>query len=136
MLKPGLKNILLFIFLKYLLFYIFMMFKNDNYTLVQIWKLKTFGDWIYYLYIFLSLPALYCTIFIIILHFALNSNKLLVFIPVVLAVFGLEYLIYTELASPSDYFNGLYNALIGAAVLWLFFHKSISSKAKIFPTNS
>lgn len=136
MLKPNLKNSILFIFTKYLVFYIFMMFKNQDYTLNSIFKLKTFVDWLYYLYLFLSLPIAYCMLFIVMLHYALTAKKKWICISILIVIFGMEYLIYTSLASSSNYFNGLYNAIIGAAVLWLFFYKTVKGKARTYPTNS
>jgi len=136
MLNPNLKNLLLFIFLKYLLFYVFMMFKNHDYTLISIFHLKTFADWLYYLFVFLSLPIVYCLLFIVMLHYALNTKRLWICVFVIVVVFALEYLVYTWLASTSDYYNGLYNAVIGATVLWLFFYNSVTGKVKTYPTNS
>lgn len=106
MLKPNLKNILLFIFTKYLIFYIFMMFKNHDYSLVLVCQLKTFADWLYYLFIFLSLPIAYCMFFIVMLHYALNNERLWICFSVLTFIFGLEYVLYTAMASSSNYFNG------------------------------
>lgn len=136
MLKPNLKNSILFIFAKYLVFYIFMMFKNQDYTLISIFKLKTFVGWLYYLYLFLSLPIAYSMLFIVMLHYAITAKNLWKCISVLTVIFGLEYVVYTAMASSSNYFTGLYNAVLSAGVLWLFFYKSVRSKAKIYRTNS
>lgn len=136
MLKPNLKNILLFIFVKHILFYIFMMFKNNDYTLISIFEYKTFQDWFMYLFIFLWMPFVYCFLFIIALHYALNPKRLFITLPIILSIFVVEYTVYTFLNSPANYLNGIYNALIGAIVLLLFFYKSVRSKAKTYLTNS
>lgn len=123
MFKPRLKNIVGYFFLKYFLFYIFMMFKNDNYALINIGNLHTGQDIFYYLFLFLSLPVIISIVFTIPLYFSFKVNNVTGFVLLLIAIFGLEYLFYTYLASTSDMLNGLYNLIIGLILFVLFYYK-------------
>ncbi len=52
MLKISVLNMILFWFVKYIIFYLLQMFKSGNYALIEFGKLKTNEDWFYYLWIF------------------------------------------------------------------------------------
>ncbi len=125
MLKPKLQNIIIFIFVKYIVFYIFIMFKNNNYSLIRIEKLKNFQDLLYYFILFLSLPIIFSILFIIPLNYALKTRNNNGFILSVLGILIFEYLIYTYLASQTNFLNGIYNCIITTLILILFFFKSI-----------
>jgi hypothetical protein len=125
MFKPKIKNIVGYFFLKYFLFYILMMFKNDNHALISIDELYTAQDIFYYLFLFLSLPVIMSIIFTVPLYFSFKVNNVTGFILLLMVIFGVEYLLYTYLASQLDMLNGLYNATIGLIVFITFYHKAI-----------
>jgi hypothetical protein len=125
MMKLSFKNIVVYIFLKYLVFYVFMMFRNKNYTLVRINELKTFGDWFYYLWIFLFMPVIITILFSAPLYFSFRLKQFYFFALVMGAVFVAEYFLYTYLASQLDLMNGVYNAIIGILLFFLFFYRHI-----------
>lgn len=125
MLRPAFKNIILFYFVKYFLFYLILMFKNNDYTLIEINSLQNSEDIIYYLGIFLFLPVLCIMLFSIPTYFAFKAKKVIYFILVISVVLLAEYLLYTYYASQLDLMNGVYNAIISVVVLLLFFFKPI-----------
>jgi len=130
MLKPKLRNILVFIFIKYLAFYIFLMFKNDNDALISIGDLKTFQDVFYYLIIFLTLPVLFSILLLFPISYTLKIRNTYGFVLSMGCILIFEYILYTYLASPSNYWNGIYNGALSVIFLVLFFFKSIRETFK------
>lgn len=128
MLKVNFRNVLLFIFVKYFIFYIFLMLKNEDYTLIGIKRLRNFNDWFYYLWLFISFPGIISIIFSAPIYYAFKIKNVLLFVLVILAIFTFEYFIYTYLESPSDFINGFYNAGISLILFILFFYKQIHFK--------
>jgi hypothetical protein len=125
MFKNSFKNIILYIFVKYLIFYVVLMFKNNNYMLIRIDELKTGGDWFYYLWIFLYLPIVSTILFSVPIYFSFKLKKNLLFTLLIGAVFIAEYFLYTYLASTTDRMNGVYLEIIGILIFLLFFYRHI-----------
>jgi hypothetical protein len=125
MFKNSFKNIMLYIFVKYLIFYVVLMFKNNNYMLIRIDELKTGGDWFYYLWIFLYLPIVSTILFSVPIYFSFKLKKNLLFTLLIGAVFIAEYFLYTYLASTTDRMNGVYLEIIGILIFLLFFYRHI-----------
>jgi len=125
MFKNSFKNIMLYIFVKYLIFYVVLMFKNNNYMLIRIDELKTGGDWFYYLWIFLYLPIVSTILFSVPIYFSFKLKKILLFTLLLGAVFVAEYFLYTYLASTTDRMNGIYLEIIGILIFLLFFYRHI-----------
>ena len=124
MLKPVIQNILLYLLVKYVIFYIFMMFKNNNFYFINP-GIKSGADLFYYLWVFLFLPALCMLIFSVPLHLAFKSKKVIYFILIASAFLVIEYFLYTYFASQMDLMNGIYNGIISLLLLLLFFFRSI-----------
>jgi hypothetical protein len=130
MLKPTFKNILLYIFCKYLLFYVFMMFRNNDFALIYITELKTLQDLFYYLWIFLFFPILISVLFLIPIYYSFKAKSIVHFAIRISLILIVEYFIYTYLASQKDLINGVYNIIISILFLGLFFYKHIASMFK------
>jgi hypothetical protein len=127
MLRVTFKSILLYILLKYILFYIFLMFKNDNFSLIEFDNLKGGHTLMYFLLIMLPLPIISMILFSAPLYFAFKVKNVIYFILIVSAILVAEYFIYTYLASQADSMNGVYNGIISLLLLLLFFFKPIFS---------
>ncbi len=125
MMKSSFKNIALYIFLKYFIFYVLLMFKNNNYTLIRINELKTIGDWFYYLWIFLYLPIVSTVLFSAPIYFSFKLKRGFLFILLILTFFLGEYFLYTYLASTTDIMNGVYLEIISVLLFFLFFYRHI-----------
>ena len=125
MLKPTFSKMLIYLFIKYLFFYIFMMFKNENYTLVALGNLETFQDVFYYSFIFLSLPVINSFVLSLPLYYTFKIKNTLYFSLAILSILTIEYLIYTYLASQTNLWNGVYNGIISLLFLSLFFFRTI-----------
>jgi hypothetical protein len=133
MLKPNFKYIPLFFLIKYFLFYIFLMIKNNDYTLIQITSLKNSEDVFFYLWLFLFLPVSCTILFSAPIYFAFKVKHGIYFILLVTAFLMAEYFFYTYFASPLDLMNGVYNAIISLLFFVAFFFKYIGlpfNKAK------
>ncbi|KFF15715.1 hypothetical protein IW22_23620 [Chryseobacterium sp. JM1] len=127
MIKPAFSNILFYIFIKYLLFYIFMMFKNNDYYLINP-GIRDSTDLFYYLWSFLSFPVLISILFSMPIYFSFNIKRLVHFILVNILFLIIEYLLYTYFISQLDLMNGIYNGIIGIILFGVFFYKTIRSK--------
>lgn len=104
------------------------MFRNNDYTLIQINSLRNGEDVFFYLWIFMFLPVLCSIIFTAPLYYAFKLNNKWYFIISVLGVIMVEYLLYTYTASQTDLTNGIYNGLISLLLLTLLFFKDFKKK--------
>lgn len=127
MLRLTIRNILLFFFVKYLLFYILLMFKNHNYTLIQISRLKNFQDVFYYLWIFSFLPFISVILFLAPIYYSFKVKNSFYFIILIIAFLVAEYFVYVHFTS-NKYpdINGLFNEIISLLLFFLFFFKRIA----------
>lgn len=125
MFKPTILNIFLFWLLKYFVFYIFLMFKNNYYALVMIYEIKNGEDLFYYLWLILFFPISFMMLFIIPLIYTFKIKNIFLFLLLIVIFLIFEYIIYTKLASTTDLMNGVYNGIISVIFLFLFFYKHI-----------
>lgn len=130
MIKPKIQNILLFIFVKYLVFYILLMFKNENYALVSLDELNSFQDVFYYLVIFLTLPIVFSILLLLPIYKILKLSNLYYFIGAIIGLLIFEYFVYTYLASQSNFWNGIYNGMLTILFFGLFFYRSIKANLR------
>lgn len=125
--KPTYLNIILYIFVKYLLFYLFLMIRNNDYYFINP-EIRDIIDLIYYLWMFLFFPILMNVIFLIPIYFSFKLRNLVYFIIIIIVILIVEYLLYTYFASQLNLWNGVYNIIISIILFYLFFHKTIQSK--------
>jgi hypothetical protein len=125
MLSVNVRNLTVLIFLKYFLFYIYIMLKNRDYTLIKINEIKSTGDLFYYCWLFFSLPTIMSIIFVPAFILVFKYAKSYYFLLAVVGLFGFEYLLYTYLASQLNPFNGLFIVLISILLGFLFFYRNI-----------
>lgn len=116
--KQSKKSIVLFIFLKYIVFFIFLMVLRNDYSLFSGSFLGVLG---YFMVFMLPLPALIALIFTFPLFFAFRLKKFVFFIPAVIGILAFEYLVYTGFASTENLTNGLYNGLISVILGLIYF---------------
>ncbi len=98
------------------------MIKNQDFYVVQP-GIRNGSDLMYYLWIFLSLPAISIVLFTIPIHYLFKHNNLKGFPILLSVVFILEYFVYSFLASESDWRNGIYNLGIGLIVFVVVYYK-------------
>jgi hypothetical protein len=127
MLSPKLFNIILWIIVKYFVFYALLAVKNNNYFFLKVNEIDNAQGLFYYLWMLLFLPAVYCIVFLTPLYFTFRTKHPIIFLLLIIAIFAVEYFLYTYLASSLDFRNGLYNMTIGLLLLLLFFFKSITT---------
>lgn len=113
-----------------------MMFKNNDYSLIHFSQLKSADDVVYYLWIFLSLPAVSIGLFAVPLYFILRIRRSLYIVILILVVFAIEYYLYTYLASELDLMNGIYNEVIGLIIFILLFFNHLKATFKKLKTSS
>jgi hypothetical protein len=125
MIKATFQSILLYIFLKYLLFYILLMVKSDDFKLIKVADLKSGQDWFYYLWIILFMPIIAMIVFSGPLYFAFKMKKLIYFILLIGIVLIAEYFLYTYFSSQNNLMNGIYLEIIGIFVFIFLFYRDI-----------
>lgn len=116
-----------FIFIKYILFFIFLMVWRGDYRILQ----ASFMDGILYFSIFmLPLPAIIASLLVYPIYYSFRIKHTFGFICAMIALVALEYALYTFYASTSNLMNGMYNGLISVIVGLIFFglRKRIVSK--------
>lgn len=125
MLKPTVLNILFFWLVKYIVFYVFMSFKNN--VLVSIDDIRRGEDLLYYLWIFSFLPITAILILSAPMYYVFRFQTALSSLLILTITLIAEYLLYTWLASQADLMNGVYNAIISLLVFTLFFFKKLKN---------
>lgn len=123
------------IFLKYMIFFLFLMFRNKDYYFIRP-GIRDGSDLFYYLWLLLSLPLLTIIVFGIPIYYSFRVKSIFLFFLLLSAFVVGEYFLYTYLASPSDSTNGLYNAFLTVLFFSLFFYKEFGFKLKQKPENS
>src|SRR5687767_15067742 len=106
---------------KYICWYIFHMIKIKQYTFIDIHKLKTTADFLFYLYIFLFFPITTLIFLTWPLFYTFKLSKIWAIFSIWIVVFGLEFIWYTFMASENNLYNGLFNFLISVLVFCIFF---------------
>jgi hypothetical protein len=110
--------------IKYVLLYLVLAFKNDNYYFFNPSNMTEFWYW----YLLLSMPALMLLLFFGPFIYLFKTSNRAFFILILTAYFLLEYILYTCLASTTDLTNGLYNELIGIFLFLIIFGKQTYTK--------
>lgn len=132
--KPTYPNILLYLLAKYSVFFFILSFKGDRFKKMVLVNSENTQDFFINLFYYL----IYVLIFIIFLilifsapvYYSLKQKKIITFVSVLSLILLIEYLVYTLLASRTDLWNGIYNAIISLLFLGLFFYKYIISMFK------
>lgn len=115
------------IFLKYIVFFLFLMLKNKNYYFISP-GIKDVSDLLYYLWLLLALPISTMLLCGIPIYYSFRiKNSVMFFLIVAVIIIG-EYFLYTHLASPLDLSNGVYDALFIILFLGIFFFKNFRDK--------
>ena len=129
MLKPKFPNILLFLFVKYIVFFFILACIGDRFKLLVINNFgnrkELFSNKEYYLLYILIFMVLSILIFSGPIYFTLKVKNTTYFILLISGISVAEYLLYTHLASTSDLMNGVYNEMISMLFLLIFFYRHI-----------
>lgn len=126
MLKPSLKNISLYILLKYFLFYVVLLFSIDDSGFIHPGEFKNPQYWFMHLWLFL--PILNMIIFSAPLYFSFRLSGVCIIVALT-AITIAEYFVHSFLASEKRAaVNGVYNGIISTIVLLLFFYKYIQKR--------
>lgn len=127
---PNIKfsTVLLYILVKYVLFYILVMFINEDYSFIHFYLIRNINDFTYYLFTFSFLPVIYTLLFSVIIYFSFTAKSIFVFAALLAMVTIGEYFVYVYFNSQEhiDQF-GVYNAIISIAVFIVLFRKPIWS---------
>lgn len=128
MLKPSFGNILVYLFLKYIVIYGIFMVKTHNYKLLEISNIKNGEDLFYYLWIILFIPIVDMLFFSVPFYFSFKVKKGISFFILIGLILVLEYFVYVYFTSQKYIdMNGVYIELISLVVLYLFFFRKINA---------
>ena len=124
MLKPTLKNILIYLFVKYLIFFIILAFLGGRFKSIVIAnsenKQQIFSNSVYYFLQIAIFSFLLMLIFSIPMYGIFKIKNWIYFVPMIILFLVTGYLFYTYLASQTDRMNGIYNGAI-SIILLIFF---------------
>lgn len=126
-------KIFLFIFIKYVFFYIFLMYKNSNFSLLE-WNNIIKGHSLIYFFFVMLIPIILCIIFCFTpLYLAFKANNKMLSIFYIFTAFAFEYFLYVFETSRTYFYdlNGIYNALFSLAFLILFLFSKNTVSADI-----
>jgi hypothetical protein len=117
-------NICISIILKYLIFYILLMFINKEFQLLEFNNIKNGQDLFFFLWIVLFFPILDIILFAIPLYFSLKA-KTLIFVISIIIILLIEYLIYAYFTSQKLFaLDSLLKVIVNILLLFIFFYKT------------
>mgnify|MGYP001056515868 CR=1 FL=1 len=132
MFKVKFLNIILFLLIKYSVFFFVIAFIDNRFknavldnasSTLEVVKL-TMNYILYVLFYSTFLIALFC----VPLYFVLRIKKGILFLLGAITFLAVEFLVYTYLASETDLTLGTYNAIIGVVLLFILFYTPIRQK--------
>ena len=127
--KSAFKITSSFFLIKYLVFYTFMMFKNQNFYILNISNFKSLENIIYYLFIFLLLPFILIFIFTLPVYFSLKIKNSFFYFFMFFLFLVLEYFIYVYFNSEKVLDkNGFYNSVISVVIFTFMSWYRVQSK--------
>src|SRR5262245_28384040 len=106
---------------KYILFYLFLAIKTNNYFFFKFSNMNEFMYW----WLLLALPVFCFLIFCIPIYFILQTESKIIFVVFLFLILISEYLLYTYLASPINLLNGVFNEVFGLLLFCMIFFKQI-----------
>jgi hypothetical protein len=133
MLKPTFQNILLYLFVKYLAFYVFLMFKNADFRLLEIGNVKRGHSITYFLLVMLPLPVISMILFSVPIYYSFKLKNIFLFILLIGGILVSEYFVYVFFTSERHIdMNGIYNGVLSLLFFILFFvkHSSLMFRQK------
>jgi hypothetical protein len=129
MLKPKFSNILIFLLIKYMVFFFVLAFIGDRFKLIVINnsenRQELFSNTGYYLLFVLFFTVVIGLILCSPIYFTLKVKNPIYFLLLISAILVVEYFLYTYLSSTKDLMNGVYNGIISILFLFLFFYRHI-----------
>ena len=129
MLKPKFLNVLLFLVVKYIVFFVVLAFIGDRFKSLVIKNSDNTRELIsntgYYSVYILFYTLVAVIVFSLPIYFTFKVKNPIYFILLISAILAVEYLLYTNLASTTDLMNGVYNGIISILFLPLFFYRHI-----------
>jgi hypothetical protein len=130
MLRPKFSNILLFLFIKYIVFFLVLAFIGDRFKLLVINnsgnRRELFSNTVYYLSYIMIFTVLGILILSGPIYFVLKVKSAICFVLLISGALVGEYCLYTGLASTSNLMNGVYNGIISILFLLIFFYRHIT----------
>ena len=128
MLKPYFRNIILYLFLKYIMTYFVLMAVHKNFEMLDLSDIRNAGDVFYYLWLVLFLPAIGVLFFSVPLYFSFKIKSSILFTLFIILIFFIEYFVYVYYTSDKHIdTNGVYNGIISLLIFYLFFFKQINT---------
>jgi hypothetical protein len=129
MLKPKFSNVLLFLAVKYIVFFVVLAFIGDRFKSLVVKNSENTRELIsntgYYSLYILLYTFVGVVVFSLPLYFTFKVKSPVYFILLIAAILVVEYLLYTNLASTNDLMNGVYNGIVSILFLLLFFYRHI-----------
>jgi hypothetical protein len=129
MCKLKISNIILYLFSTCIALYILIMFKNQDFKLLEKSNLIEGHSLIYFTFVMLPFPLLIIILFYIPMFYVFKIKNVFIFCLVINIILIAQYLVYTFMTSRKLYdMNGVYYIVLSYLFLVIFFHRQIKSK--------
>ena len=130
MLKPKFSNVLVFLIVKYIVFFVVLAFVGNRFKSLVIKNSENTGELIsntgYYSLYILLYTLIGVIAFSLPIYFIFKVKNPIYFVFLISVILIVEYLLYTYLASTTDLMNGIYNGIVSVVFLLLFFYQYIA----------
>lgn len=122
MCKPTFLNIIIYLLLTSITFYVLMMFKNQDYRLIEMDNLLRGYSFIYFAFVMMPLPFFSIILFSLPIYYSFKIKNSVYWGLLMIAILIGKYLFYIFMTSRILYdLNGIYYLLINFIYLILFF---------------
>ena len=130
MLQPTLKNILFFLFTKYLAYYLYFMAKHNDFRLFELKSISDIGSlFTYFAFFMLPIIILSFILFSLPIYFSFKLKNVFLFLTSLSVLLILELIIYLNGTGQKNVvINESHYFLINAFFLLFFFYKPILQK--------
>lgn len=131
MLKPKFLNIVIYIFIKYLIIFLLFMIKENSFKLLELNNIRNGEDLFYYLWIVLFFPIVDIILFSVPLYYCLKTKNKIYFVLSLLTIFSIEYLMNVYFTSQKVFDVDVFlKVIIGLILFFIFFYRSIFNTFK------
>lgn len=126
MLKPKFYNVILFFFLKYIIFYTFLMIKHKDFKLLEWDNIVDGHSLVYFILVMMPLCISSMVLFSVPTYYSFKVHKPVYLMLTITAVFMAEYFLYvyfTSQKNPDS--NGIYNIIVSGTCFTVLFYRRI-----------
>jgi hypothetical protein len=137
--RPTFQNIVLYLFVKYCVFFGMLALMENRFKKMVINNSENCQELFINTFYYIVYVLVY-TLFLVFvisgpIYLSFKTKYAIFFMPLIATILVGEYFLYTWSASQTDLINGVHNGIISVLFLFLFFYRRINLMFKISPLN-